>query len=144
MMEISTLLLGTIAVSTLVMAAVQVVIIIYGARLGKRVNRLVDQVEKELQPALSRVNAMSGDANRATSLAVAQLERADQLFARLTERFDYLMTLTQDAVVEPVRQGAALLQGLRAALAAFLGETRSAGTRPAEPTGEDEEALFIG
>ena len=144
MMEISTLLLGTIAVSTLVMAAVQVGIIIYGARLGKRVNRLVDQVEKELQPALSRVNAMSGDANRATSLAVAQLERADQLFAQLTERFDHLMTLTQDAVGEPVRQGVALLQGLRAALTALLGAPHRQGASPPEPAGEDEEALFIG
>ena len=86
MMETSTLFLGTIALSVLVMATVQVGMIIYGARLAQRVNRLVDQVEKEIKPALTRVNAVSGDVNRVTTLAVAQLERVDQLFAQFAER----------------------------------------------------------
>ena len=61
MMDTSTLFLGTIALSVLVMATVQVGMIIYGARLAQRVNRLVDQVEKEIKPALTHVNAVSGD-----------------------------------------------------------------------------------
>ena len=144
MMETSTLFLGTIALSTLVMATVQVGMIIYGARLAQRVNRLVDQVEKEIKPALNRVNVMSGDVNRATSLAVAQLERVDQLFGQFAERFDHLMEVAQDAVVAPVRQGVALLQGMRAALAALRGVAGVAPSGAAERVGDDEEALFIG
>ena len=143
-MEVSTLLLGAIAVSTVVMAVVQVGIIVYGARLAQRVNRLVDQVEREIQPALSRVNTASGDMTRATALAVAQLERADQLFARFADRFERLVSVGQDVVVEPVRQGIALLQGLRAALTVLRRAGGDPRAEPAEPISEDQEGLFIG
>ena len=143
MMETSTLFLGTIALSVLVMATVQVGMIIYGARLAQRVNRLVDQVEKEIKPALTRVNAVSGDVNRVTTLAVAQLERVDQLFAQFADRFDHLMSVAQD-VVAPVRQGAALLQGMRAALVALRGVAGGGPPGAAERAGDDDEALFIG
>ena len=143
-MEMSTLFLGAIALATLVMAVVQMCMIIYGARLAQRVSRLVDQVEQEIKPALNRVNAMSGDMNRATSLAVAQLERVDQLLGQFSGRADHLMTLAQDALVAPVRQGVALLQGMRAALAALRSVVGGAPSEAAEPVGDDEEALFIG
>lgn len=140
-----TVFLGAIAVATVLMALVQVGIIVYGARLVRRVDQLVTVVETEIKPALGRVNAMSGDINRATSLAVAQVERADLLFAKVADRVDRVTLVAQDAVIEPFRQGAALLQGLRVAIA-VLREAGSSGT-PTERTGsvdDDEEALFIG
>jgi hypothetical protein len=145
-MDAPTLLLGVIAAATGVMAAVQIGLIVYGARLARRVDRLVDQVEREIQPTLNKINSMSSDSARATSLAVAQIERADQLFAQLAQRADHLMAVAQEAVVEPVRQGVTLLQALRAGLTALRGVGESAA-RPEEPAaraGEDEEALFIG
>jgi ABC-type transporter Mla subunit MlaD len=144
-METSTLFLGTIALATLVMAVVQVGMIIYGVRLVQRVHHLVDQVEKEIKPALIRVNEISGDMNRATSLAVAQLERIDELLGQFSGRADNLMTFAQDALVTPIRQGVALLQGMRAALAALRDVVSSgASSGSAESVGDDEEALFIG
>jgi hypothetical protein len=142
-----TVFLGAIATATVVMALVQVGIIVYGARLARRVDRMVDVIELELKPALDRVNAMGGDMNRATSLAVAQVERADQLFARVAERIDRITVVTQDAVIEPFRRGSALLEGLRVA----LGVLRGAPTASQEPSADgvrsvtdDEEALFSG
>ena len=79
-----TVFLGAIAVATVLMALVQVGIIVY-ARSSCRESGpdWSTVVETELKPALgSRVNDMSDDLNRATSLAVAQVERADQLFAK--------------------------------------------------------------
>ena len=143
-MEVSTLLAGIIAVSVAVMAALQVALLLYGARLARRVDRLVEQVEKEIQPALSRVNDVTGDVTRVTSLAVAQLERADQLFAHVAERCEHLMAVGQDAVVEPLRRSAALLHALRVAMVALLGAARESRRAPTEPVGEDQEALFIG
>lgn len=125
-----TVFLGAIATATVVMALVQVGIIVYGARLARRVDRMVDVIELELKPALDRVNAMGGDMNRATSLAVAQVERADQLFARVAERVDRITVVTQDAVIEPFRQGSALLEGFRVA----LGVLRGAPTSSQEPS----------
>ena len=145
-MDLPTLFLGAIAVSTLVMAAMQIALIIYGTRLARKVDRLVDQVDHEIEPALKRVNAISGDAERAVSLAVAQVERADQLFARFADRIDHLMDITQEAVIEPVRQGVALLHGLRTAIAALRGrdDEPASETAGAPAADEDDEALFIG
>ena len=105
-------------------------------------------VETELRPTLGRVNSMSDDMSRATSLVAAQAERADQLFERVAGRVDRLSLLTEDAVVEPMRQGAALLQGLRVALAVLRGgeSGQSGGPAASEPAGEEEgeKALSVG
>ena len=142
-----TVFLGAIATATVVMAVVQIGIIVAGARLARRVDRMVGVIETELKPALDRVNAMGGDMNRVTSLAVAQAERADQLFARVTERVDRVSMITQDAVIEPIRHGSALLEGLRVGLSVLRG-TSSRSSEPSpdgmRPVTDDEEALFIG
>ena len=140
-----TVFLGAIATATAVMAVVQVGIIVFAARLARRVDRMVDVMETELKPALDRVNAIGGDMNRATSLAVAQVERADQLFARVAARVDRVTAVTQDAVIEPFRHGSALLEGFRVALSVLRGSPspgpQGDGMRP---MADDEEALFIG
>ena len=142
-----TVFLGAIATATAVMAVVQIGIIVAGARLARRVDRMVDVIETELKPALDRVNAMGGDMNRVTSLAVAQVERADQLFARVAERVDRVSVITQDAVIEPFRHGSAVLEGLRVALSVLRGAP-SPSSEPSpdgmRPVTDDEEALFIG
>ena len=135
--------LGVIALATLTMAAVQVGIIVYAGRLTRRVDRLVGQVEHDLKPLIHRLNEMSGEAARASALAVAQVERADQLFAHFADRVEHILSLVQNAVVVPAQEGRAILHGLRAGLAALrsLGERRQPGPSSAA---EDEEALFIG
>lgn len=143
-MEVSTLLVGIIAVSVAVMALMQVALVLFSARLAQRVNRLMDRIETEIQPALNRVNDASGDMTRASSLAVAQLERADRLFAGFAERCEQLMAVGQEAVVEPLRRSGALLQALRAAFTALRDAARETRRGPAEPVGDDQEALFIG
>lgn len=140
-MELSTLFMGVIAVAVLALAVTQVATLLYGLRVVRRLDRMADQVEKEIMPVIDRVNAVSDDITRATSLAVAQIERADQLFARFAVRAERLMAVGQDAVLEPVRRSAALIQALRAALEALR-------TPASPPTGkasdEEQEALFIG
>ncbi len=142
-MEVSTFLLGAIATATMVMAAVQVGVIIYGARLARRVNRLVTLIEQDIQPMVKRMQSMSGDVARATSLAVAQVERADKIFSQAAGRLEHLMTIAQDALVEPARQGLALFQGLRAGLVALC-DVANRQARQTEPMREDEDTLFIG
>jgi len=142
-----TVFLGTIAAATVIMAFVQVGLIVYGARLARRVDRLADVIETELKPALTRVNEMGADMSRATSLAVAQMERVDQLFGRLAERLDRVSLLTQDALIEPFRHGSALVEGFRAALSILRGPREKAdgeSNNTKQTVADDEEALFIG
>ena len=131
-MDTSTVFLGVIALATLVMATVQLGIIVYGAKLARRVDRLVDVVETEIKPTLGRVNAMSEDMSRATALAAVQAERFDKLGERMTVYVDQLSELTEDTVIEPMRRGAALLRGLRVVMAVLRGAQRTGSSGEAD------------
>ena len=145
-----TVFLGVIAVATLVMALVQVGLIVFAARLAGRVDRLVAVIETEIKPTLGRVNEMSGDVTRVTALAVAQAERVDQLVEDVVGRADRVTLVAHDALIRPVQQGAALFEGLRAALTALKGVGGSSGASRSKtdattpPAEKDDDALFIG
>ena len=141
-MELPTLFMGVITFAVLTIAVAQVATLWYGLRVMRRLDQLANRVEKDIQPVIDRVNAVSGDVTRATSLAIAQIERADQLFARFAVRADQLMAVGQDAVIEPVRRSAALIQALRAALEALRTTPRDAPSKQAAD--DEQEALFIG
>jgi uncharacterized protein YoxC len=137
---VTQLFLGIIAIATLVMATVQVGFIIYGLTIVRRVSRLLDRVETELKPVLDSLAAMARDAAHASSLAVAQVERVDRLFTDLTNRIEETATSVKSAILTPLRDGAAVMAGIRAALAIFKEMTgRRSGVG-----GEDDDALFIG
>ena len=81
----STFLLSVIAVATVIMAIVQIGVVLFTSRLAKRVNRLVDVIEREIKPTLARVDTVSSDVARVTSLASNQAERLDQIASHLIE-----------------------------------------------------------
>lgn len=133
--------LGTIAVATLVMALTQVGVIIYGWMLARRVARLLDQVETEMKPLAESLNAIARDAARATALAAVQVERVDKLFSDLTVRLEQTAAILK-AVVTPLRDGAAILAGVRAALAVLKDLTGRSGGSGART--DEEDTLFMG
>ena len=134
--------LAAIATATGVMALIQIGVLIYAARLARRVNRLADRVEREIDPFFGKVREMSNDATRATKLAVAQVERADQLMAQLARRSEETLDMVQQVVVAPARRALALIEGLRAMFSSIREqpEPRSNDTKSTE----EDEALFIG
>lgn len=133
--------LGIIAIATLVMAIVQVAFIIYGWTLARRVSRLLDQLETELKPVLNSLSTMTRDAARASSLAVAQVERIDRICTDWTARIEETATTVQRAIITPLREGAAVMAGIRAALAILKEVTGRSG---AVGRTDEEDALFIG
>src|SRR5206468_12997824 len=80
--------LGVIALATVAMAVVQVGVIVAAGRLARRVERLAEEVEHELKPLFAHANAIGRDAARAMTLATAQVERVDTLFADLAAKID--------------------------------------------------------
>ena len=137
------LLLAVIAVSTVIMALVQIGMIIYGARLARRVDLVVGRVEQEIDPVLGKVQEISADAARATKLAVTQVERLDQVMARLARRVEETLDVAK-VIVTPARLGLGLLDGLRAIFAADSrsGDGQTTGAESKEK--EDNEASFVG
>src|SRR5688572_16696216 len=124
------------------MAAIQVGVIVYGLAVARRINRLLSQVEQEMKPLAESINTIARDAARISSLATGQVERFDRLVTDLTARIEETAATVNNAILKPLRDGAALMSGVKAALDVFREFTqRSRGNR-ARP--EDEDALFIG
>ena len=136
----STLLLSVIATATVIMAVVQIGVVVFAARLAKRVSRLVDVIEHEIKPTLARVDAVSSDVARVTSLASNQAERLDQITSQLIEKIDDILTVADRSVFAPLKQGAGFLFGLRAALSVFRDEsTQSQAPPPSDSTSSTSE-----
>jgi hypothetical protein len=134
--------LGVIAVATLVMAIVQLSVIIYGWMLARKVARIMAEIERETASMMVSLNAMARDASRATALAAVQVERVDKLFAELSLRVEQTASTVQKVIIAPLREGTAVIAGVKAALAVLKDLTRRSGTSGARS--EDEDALFIG
>ena len=133
--------LGVIALATLTMALVQVSVIVYGWMLARRISRLVGQIEQEMKPLADSLNAMARDAARATALAASQVERVDRMFTELTTKIEHTASTIQKSVLSPLRDGAAVMTGIRTAIEVFRELARS---RSARGRNEEEDALFIG
>jgi hypothetical protein len=133
--------LGVIALATFT-ASIQVAVIVYGWMVARRINRLLTQVEHEMKPLADSLNAIARDAARISSAATGQVERIDRLVTDLTERIEETATTVQDAILRPLREGAAIMTGIKAAIDLFRDLTRRSGTGRARP--DEEDALFIG
>lgn len=132
--------LGIIAVATLATAAIQIGVLVAVGLLARRVARLMDRVERELAPLAGHLNEIGENASRASALAVAQVERADSLFADLLGRFEQAIDAAQHAVGKPAREGAAILAGFRAVVDALRNPRAGAASRG---RGDDEDPLFV-
>ena len=134
----ATVFLGIIAMATLVTAILQVVLLVAGWQLVRRITTFVEDLDREIRPILGHVNAIARDASRVASLAAAQVERADQLLNNAVIRIEDLLSHMQSLVISTLREGNALMMGVRAVMAAiqaFRGRRRRRA--------EDDEALFI-
>jgi hypothetical protein len=137
---------GIIAVSVLTMAVIQVGALIFGARLARRVLRLADRMEQQLDPLFSQLQTVGAEAARASALAAQQVERADRLFADMSQRLEDTAAVVQSAVVTPARESLALMAGLKAAFASLRGlrDATSADRQPRRAGAEEDGPLFIG
>ena len=136
--------LGIIALSVLVMAAIQVGALVYGARLARRIDALTARMEREVTPVVGHLQTLSAEAARASTLAAQQVERADRLFADLSVRLEDTMAAVQSAIITPAREGLAVVAGLKAALGALRDLKTSPGARHRGGRGDDDDPLFIG
>jgi len=95
--EWSGVFLGIIALAVSVMAIVQVGVIVFGARLAKRVEQIAQQVDREIKPLLVNLNVVGQEAARAAELAALQVERVDALFADVASRVEETAASLQSA-----------------------------------------------
>ena len=133
--------LGIIAVAVLVMAVIQVAAIVFAMSAARRIGQVADRLEQNLNPVVSNLQTITSEAARMTTLAAAQVERADRMFADLSRRAEQVMAAVP-TLLGPAGKGLAFLNGIKAALAA-IHELRRSSRRGAAHL-DDEDALFIG
>ena len=133
--------LGIIAVAVLVMAVIQVAAIVFAMSAARRIGQVADRLEQNLNPVVSNLQTITSEAARMTTLAAAQVERADRMFADLTRRGEQVMAAVP-TLLGPAGKGLAFLNGIKAALAAIHELRRSSRRGAAHP--DEEDALFIG
>jgi len=133
--------LGIIAVAVLVMAVIQVAAIVFAMAAARRIGQVADRLEQNLNPVVSNLQTITSEAARMTTLAAAQVERADRMFADLSRRAEQVMAAVP-TLLGPAGKGFAFLNGIKAALAAIHELRRSSRRGAAHP--DDEDALFIG
>jgi hypothetical protein len=141
---VNDLFLGLIALGVMVMAIIQVAAIVFAARAARRVGDAVARLEDDVRPIVANLKSMSDDAARATAVAAAQIDRAEKMIGDLSKRLDDTLTLVQNSIVRPAREGFAILQTLKAAFSAFRSERSRDQGRNRPGNAEDEDALFIG
>ncbi|HEX5070299.1 MAG TPA: hypothetical protein VFV78_08780 [Vicinamibacterales bacterium] len=131
--------LGVMAGALVLMALAQAAVAIALARSVKHVVNAIDDLKREVNPLIHKANRIAEDAGRVSALAVVQAERIDVLIQQTTARVDETFGVLQTAVVEPIRQGTAILSAIRAGVAAI----RAWQGRAAAPQ-DDEDPLFVG
>ena len=131
--------LGVIAVALFVLTLSHVLTLVKVAQLVKQQSAVAREVRKELTPLIAKANRIVDDAGRVSALALTQMERVDRVFDLTAMRLDDTLQTVQEALIKPVRHGAAVMAGVRAALAVF--KARQDRVRYDR---DDEDALFIG
>jgi predicted PurR-regulated permease PerM len=140
------LYLGVIAFAVVIMALIQVGAIVAGVLLAKRVQQLTKEIEQDIKPLLASLTGLTSEAARAAALAAKQVERIDQVFGDIASRVDQTLSMAQNFVSGPARQGLAILSGVKAMTDALRGIREASRRRQAsrQSTVDDEESLFIG
>jgi hypothetical protein len=137
--------LATMAVALVAMAVGQVLLALTAARMARQAAEGVQEFRRDLQPMLEKVRRIADDASKTSAIALVQAERIDLLVESTARRIDETVTVVQESIIGPVRQGAALMAGLRAAIEVFRGGSGPTGRGPGPGPGRDEDdALFIG
>jgi hypothetical protein len=131
--------LGVIAVAVLIMALVQVVVGLQLLKVAKDAAVTMQEFRTEVRPLIQKAHKVADDAGRVSAMALTQVERVDQLMATTALRIDDTLQIVQESLIAPVKQGAAVMAGLKAAIAVF--RARQDKGRYGR---DDEDALFIG
>jgi hypothetical protein len=138
----SVVFLGVIAVSTLIMALIQVGAIIATLRVVKETQQMLTTVQNDVRPLIAKATSVAEEASKTVALANAQVQKVDTMVTDLTRRIDETATIVQKAIVTPAREGMAIFAAIRTGLGALKGMADLRPRTARHP--DDDDALFIG
>lgn len=141
-------LLAIIAVVVTAMAVAQVVSLRHVMKMAGRASNAIEELQRDLAPVLKNAREATDTAARVAALAEHQMLRVDAMVRTTTTRVDDIVSVAHDVVTGPVRHGAAIVAGLRAAWEVFTAERparHASGHGDHEAHDEaDESGMFVG
>ena len=136
-----TAILGVIAVSTALMAVVQIGAIVVLARVALQVRDIVATLQQDIRPLIGRANQIADEAAKTAALASVQAQKIDRLVTDLSRRVEDTSAIVQQAIITPAREGMAIVAALKAGFGALRNMRDARGRHSGV---EEEDALFIG
>jgi hypothetical protein len=148
----SDLYLALIALGVIVMATIQVMAVVAAMRAARRVGDMAARFEQDVRPIIANLQKVSEEAARASTLAAVQVDRLDAVVSSVARRVEETAAALQHTILQPARDGLALLASLKGLVASFRdgGESRASRQAPqaAAPRqahgGPTDDELFIG
>lgn len=116
------ILLGAIALSSIVQAVVLVAVAVGGMQLMRRIQALQLRVEREIQPVLDSLSSMSRNVAEASDVAVLQVRRVETLVDETIERIDEARAQVRRVIRKPrglLGDMSAMVKGLRRGMAVY-------------------------
>jgi len=138
------LYLGLIALGVLVMAGIQVAAIVSVTRAARRAGEMAARFEQDVRPIIVNLQKVSEEAARASAQAAAQVDRLDALVANVARRVEDTAATVQQTILQPARDGLALLSGLKSVIASFREPRETPRERSRKEPQEPQDDLFIG
>ena len=141
------LYLGLIALGVVVMATIQVVALVSVLRAAKSIGEMAARFEQDVRPIIVNLQKVSEEAARASAQAAAQVDRLDALVSGIARRVEDTVATLQQTILQPARDGLALLNGLKSIIASFREGREPRESRQAPPrkdSREPQDDLFIG
>ena len=140
-------LLGVIALGSLVQALVIIGIALGGLRMARRVQNMQASVDRELRPALESLSRVAQNASQVAEVVNAQARRVEDMVGLTVARLEDARATVRGRVSRPLTSLAdvgALLKGFRRGLSVYRqlgGLQDQAGGGPRRY--RDDEHLFI-
>ena len=138
------LYLGLIALGVIVMATIQVVAIIMVMRATRRVGDIATRFQEDVRPIIVNLQKVSEEAARASAQAAAQVDRLDALVSGIARRVEDTAATLQQTILQPARDGLALLNALKSIISSFREGRPSREASPRKESRESPDDLFIG
>jgi hypothetical protein len=112
--------LGLIALGVLVMAGIQVAALVAALRTARSVGEMANRFERDVRPIIANLRKVSEEAARASAQAADQVDRLDALVSNVARRIEETAATVQETILQPARDGLALLSGLKNILGGFF------------------------
>jgi len=144
---LSLILLGVVALGSLLQGAFLIAVAVTGRRVGRRLEELRDRADRELKPSIKNLTRVGRNLAEVSDLAVRQGQRVDETLAETMAKLDRTSEELRHAAVDlmaPLQRASAVVKGFRRGFVVYqqLGGLE-AQRRGSARQYRDDEHLFI-